>query len=60
MSLPLASLSQIDFGVGNVLYLADMDQELNQGEISFQPKNMLSSFKQLTAPRKNKSVGGDP
>src|SRR6185295_10059171 len=59
-SLPLASLSQIDFGVGNVLFLADMDQELNQGEISFQPKNMLSSFKQLTAPRKNKSVGGDP
>jgi hypothetical protein len=59
-SLPLASLSQIDFGVGNVLFLADMEQELNQGEISFQPKNMLSSFKQLTAPRKNKSVGGDP
>lgn len=59
-SLPLSSLSQIDFGVGNVLFLADMDQELNQGEISFQPKNMLSSFKQLTAPRKNKSVGGEP
>jgi NPCBM/NEW2 domain len=59
-SLPLASLSQIDFGVGNVLFLADLDQELNQGEISFQPKNMLSSFKQLTAPRKNKSLGGEP
>jgi hypothetical protein len=58
-SLPLASLSQIDFGVGNVLYLTEMDQELNQGEISFQPKNMLSSFKQLTAPRKNRSVGGE-
>lgn len=59
-ALPLSSVSQIDFGVGNVLYLADMDQELNQGEISFQPRNMLSSFKQLTAPRKNKSVGGEP
>jgi hypothetical protein len=59
-SLPLASLSQIDFGVGNLLYLADMDQELSQGEISFQPKNMVSSFKQLTAPRKNKSAGGEP
>lgn len=58
-SLPLASLSQIDFGVGNVLYITDMDQELNQGEISFQPRNMLSSFKQLTAPRKNKSAGGE-
>ncbi|MBC7854608.1 MAG: NPCBM/NEW2 domain-containing protein, partial [Pirellulaceae bacterium] len=59
-TLPLSSVSQIDFGVGNVLYLADMDQELNQGEISFQPRNMLSSFKQLTAPRKDKSVGGEP
>jgi hypothetical protein len=59
-SLPLSSVSQIDFGVGNVLFLADMDQELNQGEISFQPKNMLSSFKQLTVPRKNKSSGGEP
>ena len=58
-TLPLASLSQIDFGASNVLYLAEMDQELNQGEISFQPKNMLSSFKQLTAPRKNVSVGGE-
>ncbi len=59
-SLPLASLSQIDFGIGNVLFLADIDQELKQGEISFQPKNMISSFKQLTAPRKNKSAAGDP
>jgi len=59
-SLPLASVSQIDFGVGNVLYLADMDQELKQADISFQPKNMISSFKQLTAPRKNKSTGGEP
>ena len=59
-SLPLESLSQIDFGAGNVLYLADMEQELNQGEISFQPKNMISSFKQLTAPRKNRSVSGEP
>jgi hypothetical protein len=59
-SLPVSSLSQIDFAVGNLLYLADMDQELNQGEISFQPKNMISSFKQLTAPRKNKSTGGEP
>lgn len=58
-SLPLARLSQIDFGVGNVLYITDMDQELNQGEISFQPKNMLASFKQLTAPRKNKSSSGE-
>ncbi|MCE9527969.1 MAG: NPCBM/NEW2 domain-containing protein [Planctomycetales bacterium] len=58
-SLALTSLSQIDFGIGNVLYLADMEQELNQGEISFQPKNMLSSFKQLAAPRKNKSAGGE-
>lgn len=60
LSLPLASLSQIDFGAGNVLYLADMEQELNQGEISFQPKNMVSSFKQLTAPRKNRSASGEP
>jgi len=59
-SLPLASVSQIDFGVGNVLYLADMDQELKQADISFQPRNMISSFKQLTAPRKNKSTGGEP
>jgi hypothetical protein len=58
-SLAQTSLSQIDFGIGNVLYLADMEQELNQGEISFQPKNMLSSFKQLTAPRKNMSSGGE-
>ena len=59
-SLPLANLWQLDFGVGNVLYLADMEQELNQGEISFQPKNMVSSFKQLTTPRKNRSLGGEP
>lgn len=59
-SLPLASVSQIDFGVGNILFLTDMEQELVQGEISFQPKNMVSSFKQLTAPRKNRSLSGEP
>lgn len=50
-SLPLAQLAQIDFSSGNVKFLGELEAEASLGSVSFQPRNMTATFKQLREPR---------
>lgn len=50
-SLPLAELAQIDFSSGNVKFLGELEEETFLGSVSFQPRNMTATFKQLREPR---------
>jgi NPCBM/NEW2 domain len=61
LQLPLAAISKIDFSVGNVAFLADLEADAGAGEtgVSLQPANMAHPFSRLFQVRSRPPFGAE-
>ena len=57
-SLPMSAVVKLDFGVGNVLLLSELEPDNQTASFSLQPKGMTASFAELFKPGRNRRFGG--
>lgn len=59
-NLPLARLQTLDYSLGKIVYLSDLEPETSEWSNAFGPSAALSSLTKLFAPRRNASFDGQP
>jgi len=61
LELPLAAIAKIDFSVGNVAFLAELEADSGASEtaVSLQPANMVHKFSRVFQPRTKPPLGAD-
>jgi len=58
--LPLARLKALDYSLGKIVFLSDLEPETAEWSNAFGPSAALASLTKLFAPRRNTSFDGQP